>query len=49
MGFDLSGKRVAVLGTGKIGSILLKALLEKGSSRHNRRSRRSSTKSVPAL
>jgi pyrroline-5-carboxylate reductase len=30
MGFDLSGKRVAVLGTGKIGSILLKALLEKG-------------------
>jgi pyrroline-5-carboxylate reductase len=30
MGFDLSGKRVAVLGAGKIGSILLKALLEKG-------------------
>jgi pyrroline-5-carboxylate reductase len=30
MGFDLSGKRVAVLGTGKIGGILLKALLEKG-------------------
>jgi pyrroline-5-carboxylate reductase len=30
MGFDLSGKRVAVLGTGKIGSILLKGLLEKG-------------------
>jgi pyrroline-5-carboxylate reductase len=29
MGFDLSGKRVAVLGTGKIGSILLKALLER--------------------
>jgi pyrroline-5-carboxylate reductase len=30
MEFDLSGKRVAVLGTGKIGGILLKALLEKG-------------------
>jgi pyrroline-5-carboxylate reductase len=30
MGFDLSGKRVAVLGTGKIGGILVKALLEKG-------------------
>src|SRR5713226_8665768 len=30
MGFDLSGKRVAVLGAGKIGGILLKALLEKG-------------------
>src|SRR5216683_3265493 len=28
MGFDLSGKRVAVLGAGKIGGILLKALLE---------------------
>jgi len=30
MGLDLSGKRVAVLGAGKIGGILLKALLEKG-------------------
>jgi len=30
MGFDLSGKRVAVLGVGKMGGILLKALLEKG-------------------
>ena len=30
MGFDLSGKRVAVLGTGKIGGILVRALLEKG-------------------
>ncbi len=30
MAFDLSGKRVAVLGAGKIGGILLKALLEKG-------------------
>ena len=30
MGLDLSGKRVAVLGAGKMGSILLKALLEKG-------------------
>ena len=30
MGFDLSGKRVAVLGAGKMGGILLKALLEKG-------------------
>ena len=29
MGFDLSGKRVAVLGAGKMGGILLKALLEK--------------------
>src|SRR5712671_6608232 len=30
MGFDLSGKRVAVLGAGKMGGILLKALLAKG-------------------
>ena len=30
MGLDLSGKQVAVLGAGKIGGILLKALLEKG-------------------
>src|SRR5579862_1747992 len=30
MGFDLSGKRVAVLGSGKMVGILLKALLEKG-------------------
>jgi pyrroline-5-carboxylate reductase len=30
MGSDLSGKRVAVLGAGKIGGILLKGLLEKG-------------------
>ncbi len=30
MGADLSGKRVAVLGAGKMGGILLKALLEKG-------------------
>ncbi|HEY7617447.1 MAG TPA: pyrroline-5-carboxylate reductase [Terriglobales bacterium] len=30
MASDLSGKRVAVLGAGKIGGILLKALLEKG-------------------
>ena len=30
MGFDLSGKRVAVLGAGKMGGILLNALLEKG-------------------
>lgn len=30
MGFDLSGKRVAVLGAGKMGGILLKAFLEKG-------------------
>jgi pyrroline-5-carboxylate reductase len=30
MGFDLSGKRVAVLGAGKMGGILLKVLLEKG-------------------
>jgi len=30
MGVDLSEKRVAVLGAGKIGGILLKALLEKG-------------------
>jgi pyrroline-5-carboxylate reductase len=30
MGIDLSGKRVAVLGAGKMGGILLKALLEKG-------------------
>jgi pyrroline-5-carboxylate reductase len=30
MSFDLSGKRVAVLGAGKMGGILLKALLEKG-------------------
>jgi pyrroline-5-carboxylate reductase len=30
MAFDLSGKRVAVLGAGKMGGILLKALLEKG-------------------
>jgi pyrroline-5-carboxylate reductase len=30
MGFDLSEKRVAVLGAGKMGGILLKALLEKG-------------------
>jgi pyrroline-5-carboxylate reductase len=30
MVFDLSGKRVAVLGAGKIGGILVKALLEKG-------------------
>jgi len=30
MAFDVSGKRVAVLGAGKIGGILLKALLEKG-------------------
>src|ERR1019366_3083303 len=30
MGSDLSGKRVAVLGAGKMGGILLKALLEKG-------------------
>lgn len=29
MGLDLSGKRVAVLGAGKMGGILLKALLEK--------------------
>jgi len=29
MGFDLSGKRVAVLGAGKMGGILLKALLQK--------------------
>jgi pyrroline-5-carboxylate reductase len=29
MGVDFSGKRVAVLGAGKMGSILLKALLEK--------------------
>jgi pyrroline-5-carboxylate reductase len=30
MSFDFSGKRVAVLGVGKMGGILLKALLEKG-------------------
>ena len=30
MGSDFAGKRVAVLGTGKMGGILLKALLEKG-------------------
>jgi pyrroline-5-carboxylate reductase len=30
MGSDLAGKRVAVLGAGKMGGILLKALLEKG-------------------
>lgn len=30
MGFDLSDKRVAVLGAGKNGGILLKALLDKG-------------------
>jgi pyrroline-5-carboxylate reductase len=30
MGSDLAAKRVAVLGAGKMGSILLKALLEKG-------------------
>ncbi|MBZ5719453.1 MAG: pyrroline-5-carboxylate reductase [Acidobacteriia bacterium] len=30
MGYDFSGKRVAVLGAGKMGGILLKALLEKG-------------------
>jgi len=30
MGLDLKGKRVAVLGAGKMGGILLKALLEKG-------------------
>jgi pyrroline-5-carboxylate reductase len=30
MGIDLSGKRVAVLGAGKMGGILLKALLDKG-------------------
>ncbi len=30
MGSDLSGKRVAVLGAGKMGGILLKALLDKG-------------------
>jgi len=30
MSLDLSGKRVAVLGAGKMGGILLKALLEKG-------------------
>lgn len=30
MGSDFSGKRVAVLGAGKMGGILLKALLEKG-------------------
>ncbi len=30
MSFDFSGKRVAVLGAGKMGGILLKALLEKG-------------------
>jgi len=30
MGLDLPGKRVAVLGAGKMGGILLKALLEKG-------------------
>ncbi len=30
MSFDLAGKRVAVLGAGKMGGILLKALLEKG-------------------
>src|SRR5438874_12148067 len=30
MGLDLSGKQVAVLGAGKIGGILLRALLEKG-------------------
>ncbi len=29
MGIDLSGKRVAVLGAGKMGGILIKALLEK--------------------
>lgn len=27
MGFDLAGKRLAVLGAGKIGGILLRALL----------------------
>ena len=32
MSFDLSGKRVAVLGAGKMGGILLKALLEKGTA-----------------
>src|SRR5207245_11335770 len=30
MGLDLSSKRVALIGAGKIGGILLKALLEKG-------------------
>jgi pyrroline-5-carboxylate reductase len=30
MGFDFAGKRVAVLGAGKLGGILLKALLDKG-------------------
>ncbi len=30
MGFDLAGKRVAVLGAGKMGGILLRRLLEKG-------------------
>ena len=30
MGSDFAGKRVAVLGAGKMGGILLKALLEKG-------------------
>ena len=30
MSSDFSGKRVAVLGAGKMGGILLKALLEKG-------------------
>src|SRR5690242_2671151 len=30
MGFDFKGKRIAVLGAGKMGSILLKALLQKG-------------------
>jgi len=29
MGFDVSGKRVAILGAGKMGGILLKAMLEK--------------------
>jgi len=29
MGFDLSGKRAAILGAGKMGGILLKAMLEK--------------------
>ncbi|MDP9159406.1 MAG: pyrroline-5-carboxylate reductase [Acidobacteriota bacterium] len=35
MGFDFSGKRVAVLGAGKMGGILLKALLEKGLLSHD--------------
>ncbi len=30
MGVDIEGKRIAVLGAGKMGGILLKALLDKG-------------------